>query len=196
MCWPALGAAITPILGALGGGAGAAGAGGGALLSAVQVGSAVIGAGSAIYAGQQQAAASEAMAKQARDAVAAEQKRSEDEQLAFYRQVSQLKGQQQAAASAAGLDLSFGSVLDAQVDTALMAREDAERLLEASHQQQRSFLVQRANYKNEADAARTSGYAEGGQYLLGSFSRAASRNNWFGAKPKAQSAAVGWRGTN
>lgn len=175
---------------AIGGGLSAVG-GGSAIMGAVNVAGAAAGAYSAISTGQAQAHAAEQMARQAREAVSDEQQRSADEQIAFYRQLSALKGEQIAGASAAGLDIGFGSPLDAQVDTALLGREDADRLLEASHQRARSFLVQSTNYKNEGKQASLAGNMGAASSLLGSFSGVASRNGLFGAKPRSGAAIYG-----
>jgi len=146
------------------------------VMTAVQVGSAVVGAGASIYAGQQQANAARAMQNQATQAANDVTARHEEESRAFYRQVAALRGEQIAGASAAGLDAAFGSPLDAQIDTTLLAREDAERMAVNADRERDKYLVSAANYGNEAQAAVTTGYIGAVDSLLGSFSKLASRN--------------------
>lgn len=205
MCWPALIPAIGSAFGAIGsavagvgsavgiggaaaGGAAAAGTAGTAMsgvMTAVQIGSAVVGAGASIYAGQQQANAARAMQNQATQAANDVTARHEEESRAFYRQVAALRGEQIAGASAAGLDAAFGSPLDAQIDTTLLAREDAERMAVNADRERDKYLVSAANYGNEAQAAVTTGYIGAVDSLLGSFSKMASRNGGMTAGPSA-----------
>lgn len=69
----------------------------------------------------------------------------------FYRQVGALKGQQIAALAANGLDLSFGTPLRVQEDTAMLADEDAAEMYRNQDNRLRGIDIEMSN---ESAAAR------------------------------------------
>lgn len=75
--------------------------------------------------------------------------------LAHYRQVAQLKGEQRVAMAANGVSLDFGSALDVQRDTDMLAREDAQRIYEQGEQAVRGFDISASNNRAQARAARS-----------------------------------------
>lgn len=91
--------------------------------------------------------------EQARDAKERGQK---DAQL-LYRKYSQLKGQQQAGMAANGIDTAFGSALDVQRDTAMMASEDADALHRNTAAEMKGFEINAANFRSQAQASRMQG---------------------------------------
>src|SRR3546814_10733482 len=81
----------------------------------------------------------------ASEAAAQEQENTRQSALQHYRQVAQLKGKQRAAMAANGIDLNFGSALDVQGDTEMLAREDTSRLYQQGFQRARGYDVESAN---------------------------------------------------
>jgi hypothetical protein len=139
---------------------------------ALAVGSAVIGGVGAIYQGQASAAASKYNAQVAemnatlsdrrakdalaRGAAAEQQKRME---------VAQLKGRQLAASAANGVDVTFGSPLDAMVDTATLGELDALTIRRNAAREAYDYQVQAVN--GRADAALST--MNGQNALMGSY---------------------------
>lgn len=82
-----------------------------------------------------------------------------EEALAHYRQVGQLKGQQQAAMAASGIDTNFGTSQDIKETTDYLAREDAGRIYKQGASTMRGFDIRSANYRGEAAAQRAAGTA-------------------------------------
>jgi hypothetical protein len=94
-------------------------------------------------------------------------------------QLAQLKGKQIAAMSEGGLDLSFGSPLDAIVDTAVLGELDALTIRSNAAREAYDYKVQGANYRSEAELKRasaktskTTGYLAAGGTILGGGAKA------------------------
>lgn len=105
---------------------------------------------------QQVAKTNEALAnEQARDTI----EKTRIERQRRQREGAQLAGQQQAAMAANGVDLGFGSALDVQRDTQMITNEDVEQINKSGFQQQRGFLINAANYRMQARAAKAKGKA-------------------------------------
>lgn len=80
-------------------------------------------------------------------------------------EVARIKGQQQAAMAANGVDLSFGSPLDVMVDTAVMGELDALMIRSNAYREAYDHKVNAANHRAgaqmsrlEANSALTGGY--------------------------------------
>src|SRR5512139_187745 len=76
-------------------------------------------------------------AKIASEAARDSEERGKLENQQLGRKVAQTKGQQAASMAANGIDLGFGSALNVQDDTAMLASEDAEALYKNIHQRTR-----------------------------------------------------------
>jgi len=153
---------------------------------ALAVGSAVVGGIGAVYSANASASASrynaqvaqmnatlsERRAKDAlaRGAAAEQQKRLE---------VAQLRGRQLAAAGANGVDVGFGSPLDAMIDTATLGELDALTIRRNAARESYDFQVQAVNGRadaalSNANAANTltGGYLNAAGNILGQGSSA------------------------
>jgi len=89
-------------------------------------------------------------------------------------EIAALKGKQQAALAANGVDLSFGSPLDTIVDTAMLGELDALTIRRNAANESYDYLVQAENGRADAvlnrmgaDAAQTGGYLQAAGTLLG-----------------------------
>jgi hypothetical protein len=67
-----------------------------------------------------------------------------------YRELSQTKGQQQAAMAANGLDLNFGSPADIQKDTAMIGAEDVGQIYKSGYELTRSHEINAFNFRSQA----------------------------------------------
>lgn len=92
--------------------------------------------------------------------------RSKIEAQQHWRKVSQIKGQQQVALAANGLDASFGSAAQLAEDTAMFANEDADALYKNQAQRTRGFEINASNFRGEASAK---GQAAVGSLVKGVF---------------------------
>ena len=106
----------------------------------------------------------------ARGAAAEQQKRLE---------VAQIKGRQLAAAAANGVDVSFGSPLDAMIDTAVLGELDAMTIRRNAARESYDYEVQAVNGKAEASLYSmnsanqlTGGYLDAAGTVLGAGSNA------------------------
>lgn len=88
--------------------------------------------------------------QQGRDA--AERQQTEAQRL--YRRAGQVSGQQRAAMAANGLDLGFGSALQVQQDSAMIAAEDAGQLYKAGNEERRGFDIDAGNFRAKAQGSR------------------------------------------
>ncbi|MGY4397304.1 hypothetical protein ACVWZA_002498 [Sphingomonas sp. UYAg733] len=70
------------------------------------------------------------------------------------RALAQMKGAQQAAMAANGVDLNFGSAVDVQKDTAMLGAEDLAQIYKGGYQRTRGFEISAFNYRSEAAANR------------------------------------------
>ncbi len=94
----------------------------------------------------------------------------------FYRNLGQLKGQQEAATAANGVDLGYGTPLVIQQDTVAGGQEDAGNLYRNINERTRGFEINASNYVAESRAARQRGRAamvnsvfQAGSSLMGGF---------------------------
>jgi hypothetical protein len=83
-----------------------------------------------------------------------------------WRKVAQIKGAQQVALAANGLDTSFGSAGLLAEDTAMFANEDADALYKNQAQRTRGFEINASNFGGEANAR---GQAATGSLIKGAF---------------------------
>lgn len=136
------------------------------------IGSAVSAAGTgfaALQANAQsnyQARVADQNAKLAAEAARTQQDATRQELQSHWRRQAQLQGQQRVAMAAGGLDLGFGNAADLQADTAMLGREDAQRIIDQGANAARGFDIEGANYRSEAQASRqaASGALVGGLF--------------------------------
>lgn len=113
--------------------------------------------------------------RRAKDAI----ERGAAEEQRKRQQVAQLKGQQQVAMAANGVDLAFGSPLDTIVDTAVLGELDALTIRSNAYRESYDYKVQGVNARAgatmsrmSADAAQTGGYIGALGTVLGGGSKA------------------------
>lgn len=93
----------------------------------------------------------------------------------LHREYGQIKGKQLAATGANGVDVDFGTPLDTQRDTAMLAGEDSATLYKNIDQEVKGYSINAANYRSQAQADRmgakaaktASLFAAGGTILSG-----------------------------
>ncbi|MDW3502945.1 hypothetical protein NQ272_27715, partial [Escherichia coli] len=56
--------------------------------------------------------------------------------------------------AAGGLDLGFGNAADLQADTAMLGREDAQRIIDQGANAVKGFDIESSNYRSQAQASR------------------------------------------
>ena len=105
------------------------------LLPALAIASAVVTAGGQIYSGINQS-------------------KSATYQAQNYQKLSALKGQQQAAMSANGIDTNFGTALNAQEDVSAIGAQDTGTIYQNTARESKGYLVSAANYIDQAAADR------------------------------------------
>jgi hypothetical protein len=110
------------------------------------------------------------------------------EELVLGRKQAQLKGTQNASMGANGVDLGFGSPLQVQRDTAMISAEDTGNLYLNQGREEKGYLIDMANHRAEAQAAkmrgsaaRTASYFQAGSDILSGVSQFASMSQKFGA---------------
>jgi len=153
---------------------------------ALTLASTLLGAAGTIQQGQAQAAASEYNAKigemnakmadrRARDAL----ERGKVEEQQKRREISQLQGRQKAAMAANGVDLTFGSPLDAIVDTAVLGELDALTVRRNAAREAYDHEVDAVNRRAGANldrmnakAAKTGSYLSAAGTVLGGAGKA------------------------
>lgn len=151
------------------------------LVTALTLGSTIIGGAGAIQQAQASAASQRYNAKvqdmnaelserQAKDAL----ERGAVEEQRKRQQVQAILGQQQAAMAANGVDLSFGSPLDTIVDTSVMGELDALTIRTNTARESYDYKVQAVNQRAGATlnrmgarAALTGGYLDAMGTVLG-----------------------------
>lgn len=151
------------------------------LVTALMIGSTVMGGVSAIQQGNATAAAgrynaqvSEMNAKiadsNARDAL----ERGKIEEQNKRREIAMLSGKQRAAMAANGVDLTFGSPLDTLVDTAMLGELDALTIRSNAAREAYGYKVNATNARADASlsranasAAKTGGYLSAAGTVLG-----------------------------
>ncbi|MGY4333194.1 hypothetical protein ACVWWG_007611 [Bradyrhizobium sp. LB7.2] len=150
------------------------------LMTALTIGSTILGAAGAVQQGQAAAASgrynaqvsdmnatlADRRAKDALDrgAIAEQRKRQE---------VAGFVGKQTAAMAANGVDLSFGSPLDTLTDTAIMGELDALTIRTNANRESYDYRVQGVSQRSQAvmqraqaDSAETGGYLKAGGTIL------------------------------
>lgn len=142
------------------------------LMTALTIGSTLLGAAGAIQQGQAASASARYTAQvQDMNAQIAERKakdaleRGALEEQRKRQEVAQLRGRQTAALAANGVDLSFGSPLDTIVDTAVLGEMDALTIRTNANRESYDFRVEAANQRAGASASR----AQGENALTGSY---------------------------
>lgn len=78
-----------------------------------------------------------------------------------YREASQLEGQQQAALAANGVDINYGSALDVQKDSKMIASEDVGNIYAQGAQKTQGYLIDAYNYRQKAAAAKSAASSAG-----------------------------------
>lgn len=155
-------------------------------VTAMLIGSTVMGGMGAIQQGNAQAASAQYNAqvadmnaklaeRQARDVV----ERGQVEEQQQRAKTAAIMGQQKAAMAANGVDLKFGSPLDTLVDTATMGELDALTIRANTYREERDTRQQAANlrgqsgmYRAEAKSAKTGGYLNAFGTILGGGAKA------------------------
>lgn len=153
---------------------------------ALTIGSTLLGAAGAVQQGQATAAANNYNAKvqdmnaqlserRAKDAI----DRGTKEEQRKRQQVAGIKGQQQAAMAANGVDLTFGSPLDTLTDTAVMGELDALTIRTNANREAYDYKVDAVNKRSgatmsrmAASSASTGGYLDALGTVLGGAGKA------------------------
>lgn len=166
------------------------------LMTALTIGSTLLGAAGAVQSGQAAAASgrynaqvsdmnatlADRRAKDALDrgAIAEQRKRQE---------VAGFVGKQTAAMAANGVDLTFGSPLDTLVDSATMGELDALTIRTNANRESYDYRVQGANQRSQAtmqraqaDSAEMGGYLKAGGTILGGGGQAYGKYKGGGGK--------------
>lgn len=155
------------------------------LVTALTIGSTLIGGAGAIQQGQAQAASArynaqvaEMNARMADRAAKDALERGKLEEQKQREKTAQILGQQRAGMAANGLDLTFGSPLDTLVDTATLGELDALTIRANTYREERDIRQQGANYRGQAgmyragaSSALSGGYLNAAGTLLGGGSR-------------------------
>ena len=150
------------------------------IMTALTIGSTLMGAAGAIQQGQASAASNRYNAQvQDMNAVLADRKARDATErgvLAEQRkrqQVAQVRGQQTAAMAANGVDLSFGSPLDTIVDTSVLGELDALTIRTNAARESYDFKTDAVNKRAgatmsraQADSAATGGYMKAAGTIL------------------------------
>jgi len=160
------------------------------LMTALTIGSTVLGAVGAVQAGQAAAASGRYTAQvQEMNATLADRRAKdaiERGQIAEQRkrqEVAAIVGKQTAGMAANGVDLTFGSPLDTLIDTATMGEIDALTIRTNANREAYDYKVQAVNSRSnatlsraQADAAETGGYLKAGATILGGGGQAYGRS--------------------
>jgi hypothetical protein len=143
------------------------------LMTALTIGSTLLGAAGAIQQGQATASSNGYTAqvqemnatlsdRRAKDAI----ERGTIEEQRKRQQVAQIRGQQTAAMAANGVDVSFGSPLDTIVDTAVLGELDALTIRTNASREAYDLKVDGVNKRASASMSRAAASnAETGSYL-------------------------------
>lgn len=113
----------------------------------------------ALQQGNYQAAVARENAKMSDAAAVDALEQGKRETQLNYRRQTQLQGAQRAAMAANGIDLSFGSALDVQGDSKMIAREDANTIAQNAGRAAKGYDIEGANYRSQASAAKMKGTA-------------------------------------
>lgn len=101
-----------------------------------------------------QAQVADQNARLSAEAARTQQDATRQELETHWRRQAQLQGQQRVAMAAGGLDLGFGNAADLQADTAMLGREDAQRIIDQGANAVKGFDIESANYRSQAQASR------------------------------------------
>lgn len=82
-----------------------------------------------------------------------------------YREAGQVEGQQQATMAANGIDTTFGSAVDVQRDSKMIAAEDVQNIYTQGARRSMGYLVDAYDYRLKASAAKSA--ASGAQWATG-----------------------------
>jgi hypothetical protein len=96
-------------------------------------------------------------AKQEVDAYQTYRGQAVQERQNFWQKVGQVRGQQNAAMAANGIDPGFGSGERLQSDTTKLAYQDATNLFTNQGQKAKGYLIDASNYTSEAIADKMKG---------------------------------------
>ncbi|WP_246171507.1 virion core protein, T7 gp14 family [Sphingobium limneticum] len=88
------------------------------------------------------------------EAARTQQDATRQELQTHWRRQAQLQGQQRVAMAAGGLDLGFGNAADLSADTAMLGREDAQRIIDQGANAVKGFDIEGSNYRSQAQASR------------------------------------------
>ena len=162
------------------------------LMTALMIGSTLMGGVGAIQQGQAASASAkynaqvaDMNAKMADRAAKDALERGKLEEQKQRQNTAGLMGQQTAAMAANGLDLTFGSPLDTLVDTATLGELDALTIRSNSYREERDIKQQGANYRGQASMYRAQGSsALTGGYLnaMGTFLGGGAKSYKYGSK--------------
>lgn len=125
-----------------------------AAATALSAASAVVTGVGAVNQANYEAGVANTNATYAQRAAADAQARGDIAEKDQWQKVAQLKGQQQVALGAMGIDASFGSALDIQKDTAIGGAQDALAVRQNTQNEVQGFVIQGANDHAEAAAAK------------------------------------------
>lgn len=89
-----------------------------------------------------------------------------------YRDASKVQGEQTAAMAANGLDLNFGSPVNVQQDSKMIANEDIAQIYKGGFERTRGFDINSWNYQSQAAAGRAKAKGAVMQGIFGAASTA------------------------
>lgn len=156
------------------------------LMTALTIGSTLLGAAGQIQQAQASASASKYNAQVADMNAKISERRAKDaiqrgavEEQKKRQQVQQVLGKQQAAMAANGVDITFGSPLDTLVDTSVLGELDALTIRTNTYREAYEYRVDAANKRSSATldrmnakAATTGGYLAAAGTILGGAGKA------------------------
>lgn len=116
--------------------------------------------------GNYQARVADQNARLSAEAARSQQDATRQELQTHWRRQAQLQGQQRVAMAAGGLDLGFGNAADLSADTAMLSREDAQRIIDQGNNAVKGFDIETSNFRSQAQASRQ---AASGALVEGAF---------------------------
>lgn len=143
-------------------------------ITAATIASSALSAGAGYMATKSQQAAAEFQSKQSSlNAAAADraaldaQQRGDREAIQTGRKIAAVRGRQNAALAASGLDVSLGSARDLIGDTDMLGREDLGAVNENAEREANGFRISATNARNDAAMAASQAKQLGVQANLG-----------------------------